>query len=218
MVPTKFKSLIGSDDDGDQLFINTWNKNSDKTFKKTAYKDFLDLLAKQWLSKEFNAVLSAPLTSTQEVDDIIKRIGERTGVDQSKVDNKGVRKLMPFSSKWNMRNMNNSLSASNTIGIMFNLHRTFNTISAYSPELMIVDSQGIKQKVNIRIDGTDSNKVNGASSFTNNVNGIKRLKESESLSQIALDSEKNGQTDPLNSIQKPQKIAGKCKQGQLRHK
>jgi hypothetical protein len=180
MIPTKFKETIGSDDDGDQLFISIRDKGN--RIGAMEYNEFFDSAVKKWLTREMQTTLTTKLDDSREVNRIIEGM-----TIKGKRENP-----MPFSPAWAKKNHNDALGASQTVGIAFNLHRIFNSVAAYKTPLRRVDRQGSSYDMSIGINGQVENQ------FNDNEQGVKsRIHKSNTITQIVLDSSKNGHTEAL---------------------
>lgn len=195
MIPSEFKEVIGSDDDGDQLFINTKDKSSSAN---GAYNNFLNKLMKKWLSRKMNPMLTTSLDSTEQIDNIISEIHNLLPKSNVELNDQQIEVYAPFSSRWAMRNHNNALGSSQTIGIAFNYHRLFNGISTYETELVTsIDFR--KEKASITLVSPEG-KVQSYNKFFDNPDLKKsesRIHKSNTITQIVLDSEKNNQAEAL---------------------
>lgn len=187
MVPSEYKNLIGSDDDGDALFIYKEGKNSNgrpDSRKYGPWNKALKMMIDQWLSPRMKPFLEARLVFEEETQQIIDEIQDTLDIENGKF-------IAPFSAEDYRRNYNNSVIAKQTIGIAFNNHRILNTLAAY--EVGLQSPFGRNGGISITLGGKTRSRFADFGSGKNS-----RIHRSTILANIVLDSTKNGHADALN--------------------
>lgn len=117
IVSNEFSKVIGSDYDGDALFIQRKSKGT-PSFNKA-----LDLTAELWTSPEMADQIQAPIDFEDKVAAIVK---------DNAVSNE---KVMPMSPEYTRQAYNNTMVSKRSIGVIFNMHRLANYLAAYNVRL-----------------------------------------------------------------------------------
>lgn len=240
VVPAEFSKIIGSDHDGDALFVYKKSKLPDGSIDTRTeegeiakYKDkplmtywnqAFDMMVDQWLSHNMRSKLMSPLDFEDKINKIIKendaalnpekaeRIQKiKDDFDKKLITNKEMEEriekenedkkfVMPFSPKHYTEQYNNSVIAKQTIGVAFNMHRAINMMSIYKTELANGTTNNqlgneIVKKAQISINGESRNQF---MDFNSSDPEKSRIQLSTILSNIVLDSTKNGHADALN--------------------
>lgn len=127
VVSNEFSKVIGSDYDGDALFIQHKSKTT-PDFNKA-----LDLTAELWTSPQMADQIRAAI----DFEDKIKRIVKGNKVSEET--------QFPMSPEYNRNAYNNTMVSKRSIGTIFNMHRLANYLAAYN----------VKLNTPLRIDGKE---------------------------------------------------------------
>lgn len=114
IVSEKFSETIGSDYDGDALFIQYKSKDT-PNFNKA-----LDKTVELWTSPEMYKQIRAKINFEDKVKKVIKN--NNVAVDNS----------FPMSPGYHRDAYNNTMISKRSIGVIFNLHRIANYLAAYN--------------------------------------------------------------------------------------
>jgi hypothetical protein len=188
MVPSEFKELIGSDDDGDALFVYKEGKDKKGRLDEENWGNWneaLSLMKEQWLSPRMFPFLTTALNFKEFTKEIIAEVEEDLDLQEEKFS-------VPFSAKDYRHNFNNSITAKQTIGIAFNIHRIINTLAAFNTSLLSRYQSGEKGKTSITINGSTKDTFTDSGTGENS-----RVHRSTVLTNIILDSTKNAHADKL---------------------
>lgn len=117
IVSNEFSKVIGSDYDGDALFIQRKSKAT-PSFNKA-----LNLTAELWTSPEMAEQIQAPIDFEKKVAAIVKN---------NAISNE---KVMPMSPEYTRQSYNNTMVSKRSIGVIFNMHRLANYLAAYNVRL-----------------------------------------------------------------------------------
>lgn len=192
MVPTELKQIMGSDDDGDAIFVNMFDEEKGKDI---AYNNFISGVMDMLLDPENLSMLTTELNSTEEA--------EKEITVMNKILNKKQEKINPFSIKEQKKAFNNSKEAEKTIGTSMNIHRTGNMLRNYFTEikrssLFVGENKPISFVINDKIykNLTDrSKRMREDGSIENYISNAQAL--SEQITQIQLDSISKSQAEEL---------------------
>jgi hypothetical protein len=194
IVPSEYAHIVGSDNDGDALFVYQRAKSKDKNGKVRDNEEYVhwneafELMKQQWLSPDMYEMLTTPLEFEDDVNVVIDKINNKTG------QNTANKKMMPFSPRHYKKQYNNSVIAKQTIGIAFDTGRTLNTLAAYNTFLTNgTDENNENRLTDIIINNKRRNRFADFGSGKNS-----RIHQSTVLANIVLDSTKNGHADALN--------------------
>ena len=170
MVSSEFNQIIGADNDGDALFIQTKSKNKDQQNWNKAF----DKMVEYWLSPQMAEQILSPMEFETQTKKIIENIAEKFPTNKNYV--------MPFSPQQRMIDYNNTMVSKRNVGPVFNIHKITNMLSAVNTPT----SRSIKignntyDKFEDRLKGNDS-----------------RNQQSAILANIILDNAKHGFADAL---------------------
>ena len=118
MVPSEFNDIIGADNDGDALFIQTkGGKGYDKWNK--AFEKIVDY----WSSPEMKDQVTTKMDFKDDVDQIVENIQKQYGTQEDYI--------MPFSPIQRMADYNNTMVSKRNVGPIFNTHKIANLLAAY---------------------------------------------------------------------------------------
>lgn len=113
VVSNEFSKVIGSDYDGDALFIQRKSKAT-PNFNKA-----LDMTVELWTSPEMAEQIQTSIDFEKEVSAIVRK-------------NKATEaKMFPMSPEYNRDAYNNTMVSKRSIGVIFNMHRLANYLAAY---------------------------------------------------------------------------------------
>ena len=170
MVGSEFNDIIGSDNDGDALFIQTKGNNKEYAEWNQAFSK----MKEYWLSPEMKEQVQTKMIFKKELDQI-----QKTLKSEFKQDDKY---SFPFSPEQRMKDYNNTLVSKRNIGPVFNLHKIANLLAAYE----------IKTGKPININKSFYKE------FRDSAKGItSRNQQSAILANIILDNAKDGYADAL---------------------
>jgi hypothetical protein len=116
MVSGEFNDIIGSDNDGDALFIQT--KGDKKEFSK--WNEAFDLMSQYWLSPQMREQVQTKMIFEEET----KAVVEKLGIEKDK-------ESMPFSPAQRRKDYNNTMVSKRNVGPIFNTHKIANMLAAY---------------------------------------------------------------------------------------
>lgn len=117
IVSNEFSKVIGSDYDGDALFIQHKSKST-PNFNKA-----LDLSVELWTSPEMAEQIQTSIDFEKEVKAIVGKNKNAT------------EKVFSMSPEYNRNAYNNTMVSKRSIGVIFNMHRLANYLAAYNVEL-----------------------------------------------------------------------------------
>lgn len=170
MVSSDFNRIIGSDNDGDALFVQT--KSSQKGYGD--WNKAFDKITKYWLSPEMARQILSPMEFEKQTDEVVKEINAQFPQNNEYV--------MPNSPKQRMIDYNNTMVSKRNVGPVFNIHKITNMLAA-------VDVPITKQ---IEINKNKYNKF-ADDRFGNE----SRNQQSAILANIILDNAKSGYADAI---------------------
>lgn len=170
MVPSEFNDIIGSDNDGDALFIQA------RDMSKPKYNEAFTKIKKLWLSEGMNEQIRTQMSFEENVQEIVTDINDQLGKTE---DNSY---SFPFSPTERMRDYNNTMVSKRLVGTVFNLHKIANLLATYETEVTKP----------IQIGSATYDK------FSDTINGNEsRNQQSAVLANIILDNAKWGFADSL---------------------
>jgi len=220
VVPSEYKNIIGSDDDGDALFVY---RKSQSEFYSDWNKAF-DIMVDQWLSPEMREtldteldfeedtnlsldIINAELESNQPLKDLIAtyQASEQTEEDKKayKEGRKNVVKnqefQIPFGVEEFESNFNNSVVSRSTVGIAFQATRAMNQIAPYRPRLHVRSKEGVASPVEITLrGGRQVGRQTSKGLITDRGSGkTSRVQKNTVQGNRVLDSTKNKHADGL---------------------
>jgi len=168
MVPGEFNEIIGSDNDGDSLFIQ---KRGDKKEYADWNKAF-DKLTQYWLSPKMAEQIQTKMD--------IKKVAQPALEKVQSVFSQSAKDKAPFSPEQRRQDYSNTMVSKRNIGKIFNLHKIANLLAAYETPL----KKGFV---------IGNNKYN---TFRDTVSGdLSRNQQSAVLANIILDNAKHGYAD-----------------------
>lgn len=170
MVSSEFNDIIGSDNDGDALFIQTKsNKKGQENWNQA-----FDKIKDYWLSPEMAEQITAKIDFEEDTKAIIKKVNEKYPSNKEYV--------MPFSPKQRMNDYNNTMVSKRSVGPVFNTHKITNMLAAVEAPI----TQSIKIGKNIYDKFYDNTRGNSS-----------RNQQSAILANIILDNSKHQFADSL---------------------
>ncbi len=128
IIPHENSKIMGSDLDGDALFIQAKNRTNGKA------NEAIDLIAEHWLSESMKDQIRTPMDFEERIDGVIKELGLKNSSSKN----------LPFTPQHRRQSYNNTMVAKRNVGTVFNLHRLMNIMAAYKTplsEAVNVDSQ-----------------------------------------------------------------------------
>lgn len=169
MVSSEFNDIIGSDNDGDALFINT---KGDKEFSE--WNKAFDKITEYWLSKDMAEQVTAKIDFEKETEKIVEKVNKKFPKNKEYV--------FPFSPKQRMIDYNNTMVSKRNVGPVFNIHKITNMLAAYNV--------GLKSPIVIGSTTYENFKDNKRGNESRN-------QQSAILANIILDNAKWGFADSL---------------------
>ena len=122
-VSSEFNDIIGADNDGDALFIQTKANTRQKQWANyDNWNQAFDKMTKYWLSPAMAKQVTTKMDFKENTKDAIKNIQEKFPSQKKYV--------MPFSPKSRMADYNNTMVSKRNIGPIFNLHKITNQLAA----------------------------------------------------------------------------------------
>lgn len=127
-VSGQFNEIIGSDNDGDALFIQYKAPKNSKKFKNYGdWNEAFDLITQYWLSPE----MSQQITTKIDVKATLDPKGEESTIISRLKDNFQQKKRgLPFSPVERMTDYNNTMISKRNVGPAFNIHKVANVLAA----------------------------------------------------------------------------------------
>ncbi len=169
MVPSAFSEVIGADNDGDALFIQT---KGGKKFGE--WNQAFDKMTKYWLSPKMKEQINAKMVFVDETREIVKEINGKFP--------KNKEYITPFSPEQRRKDYNNTMISKRNVGPVFNTHKLANLLAAYE----------IAIEKPITIGGTTYDRFKDYAQG----NGS-RNQQSAILANIILDNSKHGFADDI---------------------
>ena len=168
MVPTEFNKILGSDNDGDALFIQT--KGEDMPDWNNAFEK----IKTYWLSKDMKEQIQATMVFEKKVKSIVETI--------NKDFPKNSEYVFPFSPEQRMKDYNNTIVSKRSVGPVFNIHKITNLLAAYNIKMSksITINKGLYRGFEDSVKGNES-----------------RNQQSAILANIILDNAKHGFSDDI---------------------
>lgn len=129
MVSSEFNEIIGSDNDGDALFIQTKANLRTKEYQNyKKWNEAFDLMTKYWLSPEMSDQITAKMVFKEETESIVQKVNEQYP--------KNKEYITPFSPQARMSDYNNTMVSKRSIGPVFNIHKITNIMAATNVKLI----------------------------------------------------------------------------------
>lgn len=170
MVSSEFNDIIGSDNDGDALFIQT--KGSNKEYEN--WNKAFSKLKEYWLSPEMQEQITTKMEFEDETKEVVKEI---TSIFPSNNEY-----IMPFSPEQRRKDYNNTMVSKRNVGPVFNTHKTANLLAAYE----------VAMSRTISINGNKFNQFKD-----DKIGKESRNQQSAILANIILDNAKHGFADAI---------------------
>jgi hypothetical protein len=170
-VPSQFNDIVGADNDGDALFIQTRSK-------KTAQADWnkaFDKITKYWLSPSMAKQITTKMDIEKKGKEVKKAVNKAYGKKDDAIH-------FPFSLQQRMSDYNNTMVSKRNVGPVFNIHKVANLLAAYNTPINVAISINGSKAVSF------ADKKVGAES---------RNQQSAELANIVLDNAKHGVADAL---------------------
>ena len=169
MVSSEFNDIIGSDNDGDALFIQMkGKKNYDE------WNQAFDKITQYWLSPNMKEQITAQMEFETQSDAIVEEINQQFPSTKEYI--------MPFSPEQRRIDYSNTMVSKRNIGPVFNTHKMTNMLAAYEI--------GFDRPITIR-------KTN-YKAFKDYAKGNEsRNQQSAILANIILDNAKHGYADAM---------------------
>ena len=227
VVPTKYKEKIGSDDDGDALFVYKAakvNDGQDLDLKQPHWNNAFQLMKEQWQSERMYPMLTTALSFEAKTNETIDRVADDK-LENNKAYNELVtlRRSMPFRLRKNDKAMTKDYNAKRKAIInKYGLEQTEIPFTTKAYRSSFNNSVVAKQTIGIGMNshrllniiaaypttlanpktGTDITvTIDGVNSNTIQdwitPQGVTRVQRSTEMTNILLDSTKNSQADPL---------------------
>lgn len=170
MVPSEFNDIVGADNDGDALFVQT------RDAKQPKWNEAFQKIKTLWLSKGMNEQIRTQMDFVDQTEAIVSEIKKDLKED------KDTDYVMPFSPIARMKDYNNTMVSKRLVGVVFNIHKMANLLATYETNV----------KKPIQINGIKYDK------FSDSVNGQEsRNQKSATVANIILDNAKYGFADDL---------------------
>ena len=170
MVPSEFNEIIGSDNDGDALFVQT--KGSKKDYNE--WNQAFQKITEYWLSPEMKDQVQAKMIFEDDTKKTVDQINSQFPKNKDYV--------FPFSPEQRMKDYNNTMVSKRNVGPVFNIHKITNMLAAYE----------IKTGKSIFINRTPYAEFKDVEKGNNS-----RNQQSAILANIILDNAKHGFADDL---------------------
>ena len=169
MVSSEFNDIIGSDNDGDALFIQMkGKKNYDE------WNQAFDKITQYWLSPNMKEQITAQMEFETQSDAIVEEINQQFPSTKEYI--------MPFSPEQRRIDYSNTMVSKRNVGPVFNTHKMTNMLAAYEI--------GFDRPITIR-------KTN-YKAFKDYAKGNEsRNQQSAILANIILDNAKHGYADAM---------------------
>lgn len=166
-LPNEFKQIVGSDNDGDQIFVQHKGRGTNE------WNDILDRIEKLYLNPNIQEELRQGIETKADVDNALDALVEVYGENNSKF-------ILPFSSNGRQLAFKDTMIAKANVGLAANLHTTLRMFGNYNVALTTP----------IAIDGVYADQFM-------DVAGESVTIKSAKLFNIILDNAKNGNAEKL---------------------
>lgn len=227
VVPTKYKEIIGSDDDGDALFVYKAakvNDGKDLDLKQPHWNKAFDLMKKQWQSARMYPFLTTALNFESKTNEAIEVIADdQLESNKAYTELATLRRSMPFRERSKDSEMTKEYKVKRQAIIKkYSLEQSelpFTTqayVSSFNNSVVAKQTIGIgfnshrllniiaayptrlsNPKTGSDVTLTIDGIANNGISDWTLGNGVTRVQRSTELTNILLDSTKNSQADPL---------------------
>lgn len=181
IVPSELSAIMGSDLDGDAIYMNTRNTSDTNIGKK---KDKLRLSTIDYMTGEaMQEDMLASLNMEEEKKNVIDEIKENLGVEISFERKQTSSFTYPFLPTGQEESYNDNLQTRNLVGLAASLHRFLNMISAYDTKFDLDLQIGDLKAIN---------------SFSDQDTGIKaRYYKTATLLNVILDNAKERMAEKI---------------------
>lgn len=159
--PNKFKKIIGSDNDGDKLFIQHKGRGTKQ------WNTIFDKIKDRFLSTEFQWQLNQEIEFGDLAKNAVASVQKQYG--KNAINNQ----IHPFSINGEMKVFDDTIGSKNNIGATMAMHSGMRMLASY----------GVESKFNINIDGDSSNSFRDIEGKSTSIN-------SAIISNIILDNSK----------------------------
>jgi hypothetical protein len=134
-LPNKFKEIVGSDNDGDQIFVQHKGKGM------FGWNSVMDKMEKHYLTESTQKELMEPIDFKEDAEKAIVEIEKIYGKKQQE-------KILPGSSRGKQIAFDDTLISKSNVGIAANLHSNLRLFSNYEVELnspITIDDQTVNK-------------------------------------------------------------------------
>lgn len=170
MISSEMNDILGSDNDGDALFIQM--KGNEKEYHH--WNTALDMLKDYWTSPKMSDQVTVKMDIEESTQEIVDEI--------SKTFPQNKEFVFPFSPEQRMIDYNNTMVSKRNVGPIFNIHKITNMFAAYEIEISNP----------ISINGTNFDQFKDYEKGENS-----RNQNSAVLANIILDNAKYGYADMI---------------------